>query len=155
MRRYGDPVRADQSYRRRPGAYAILVRGQDVLLTHQMAPIPEFQLPGGGIAPGESPVQALHREVMEETGWRIGHIRRVAAHLRYTYMPDYDMWAEKMCIIYLATPVRRLCRPTEPGHEAVWMPAEEAVHQLGSPGDSSCLANLLAGPTHRPQPHPS
>ena len=40
---------------------------QNLLLTHQNAPEPEFQLPGGGIDPDEHPIKALHREVMEET----------------------------------------------------------------------------------------
>ena len=71
IRRYGEPVVAGQIYRRRPGVYAILLRGDDILLTHQAEPDNEFQLPGGGIDPGEHPLPALHREVMEETGWRI------------------------------------------------------------------------------------
>lgn len=31
----------------------------------------EFKVPGGGIEPGESPIEALTREVLEETGMRI------------------------------------------------------------------------------------
>ena len=49
MRRYGAPVRRDRTYRPRPGVYAILLRGNRVLLTHQSTPRPEFQLPGGGV----------------------------------------------------------------------------------------------------------
>ena len=41
-----------------------LPRGGDLLLTHQSRPLPEFQLPGGGIDPGETPLQALRREVL-------------------------------------------------------------------------------------------
>lgn len=143
MRRFGEPVETGKPYRRRPGAYGILLRGRDVLLTHQMSPNPEFQLPGGGIDPGESPVQALHREVMEETGWCISGIRRCAAYRRYVFMPEYDMWAEKVCLIYVANPVMAKSRPHEDGHEAVWMPAEDAVAVLASPGDAACLSELL------------
>ena len=76
IRRYGEPVRADMRYRQRPGAYAVLIRDREVLLTFQEEPAPEFQLPGGGIDPGESPARALRREVFEETGWRIAPPRR-------------------------------------------------------------------------------
>ena len=62
IRRFGARPDPDRRYRMRPGAYAILSRGSSVLLTFQHRPEPEFQLPGGGIDPGESPVQALHRE---------------------------------------------------------------------------------------------
>ncbi len=99
IRRYGEPVVAGQIYRRRPGVYGILLRGDDILLTHQAEPDNEFQLPGGGIDPGEHPLPALHREVMEETGWRITAARRFGAFRRFCYMPDYDRWAEKICTI--------------------------------------------------------
>lgn len=143
MRRFGEPVVPGQRYRRRPGAYGILLRGRDVLLTHQMIPHPEFQLPGGGVDPGESPVQALHREVMEETGWSISNIRRCGLYRRFVYMPEYDQWAEKICLMYLASPVLSKSPPSEKGHEAVWMPADLAVDQLGSDGDAACLARVL------------
>ena len=47
--RIGDPPRRNQRYITRPGAYAVLFRKGQVLLTHQAEPEPEFQLPGGGI----------------------------------------------------------------------------------------------------------
>lgn len=128
------PVRG-QAYRIRHGVYAVLSLGGDLLLTHQAEPEPEFQLPGGGVDPGESPLQALHREVFEETGWTIAAPRRIGAFRRFAYMPEYDRWAEKLCSIYIARPVRRLGPPSEPGHQAVWMPATAALRLLGNPGD--------------------
>ena len=74
--RYGSPPESGRRYTRRAGAYAVLWRDGRVLLTHQDQPWPEYQLPGGGIDPGESPLRALHREVQEETGWRIARPRR-------------------------------------------------------------------------------
>lgn len=141
--RYGTPPETGRRYRRRAGAYAVLWRDGEVLLTHQDQPWPEFQLPGGGIDPGETPAQALHREVYEETGWRIGPARRLGAFRRFTYMPEYDLWAEKLCMVYLARPVRRLSPPTEPGHDAVWMAPETAVRVLGNDGDASFLAGVI------------
>lgn len=142
IRRYGDPVKPGQHYRRRPGVYAVLLRGDSILATFQEAPTPEFQLPGGGIDAGEQPVAALHREVIEETGWKIDVIRRIGAFRRFTYMPEYDLWAEKLCTVYLARPVLRLGPPSEAGHTAVWLPVEEAVMRLGNPGDRAMLAGL-------------
>ncbi|MCA3487140.1 MAG: NUDIX hydrolase [Rhodobacter sp.] len=142
IRRYGEPLKPGQRYRRRPGVYAVLLRGGSVLTTFQVAPEPEFQLPGGGIDAGEHPVAALHREVIEETGWRIDVIRRIGAFRRFTYMPEYDLWAEKLCAVYLARPVLRLGPPSEAGHTAVWLPVNEAVARLGNPGDRAMLASL-------------
>lgn len=145
MRRFGTPATPERRYIHRPGAYAILLRGTRVLLTQQTSPVPEFQLPGGGIDPGESPVQALHREVFEETGWRIGPTRRITTYRRFTFMPDYDIWAEKVCAIYLARPALRLGPPTEPDHRAVWVPLAEAGAILASSGDRAALARVVAG----------
>ena len=134
-RRYGEPPESGRRYTLRPGVYAILPREDKLLVTHQTEPEPEFQLPGGGIDPGESPIAALHREVFEETGWHIARPRRLGAFRRFTFMPDYDLWAEKLCTIYLATPVLPHGAPSEPGHSAHWMPAELAPELLGNAGD--------------------
>ncbi len=143
IRRYGEPVKPGQRYTRRAGVYAILLRGDHILATHQAAPIPEFQLPGGGIDKGEHPIPALHREVYEETGWKIAITRRFGAFRRFTYMPDYDLWAEKVCTIYLARPVLRLGPASEAGHTAVWLPVDEALLRLGNVGDRKMLALFL------------
>lgn len=142
IRRFGESRVAAQRYRRRRGAYAVLMRGDAVLLTHQAEPTPEFQLPGGGVDPGESPLRALHREVWEETGWSIAPLRRLGAFRRFTYMPEYDLWAEKLCEIWLARPVRRLGPPQEPGHTAMWLPFDEAVARLANDGDRHFLARV-------------
>ncbi|MEZ5911110.1 MAG: NUDIX hydrolase [Paracoccaceae bacterium] len=144
IRRFGESVKTGQRYRRRHGAYAVLVRDGEVLVTHQEDPQPEFQLPGGGIDPGESAPQALHREVFEETGWRIAGPRRIGAYRRFTYMPEYDLWAEKLCVIYVARPVLQLGPPTEPGHRAIWMSPERALALLANSGDRHFLYQHLA-----------
>jgi len=144
IRRFGERVVSGQKYRLRPGAYAVLRLGRDVLLTYQEDPDPEFQLPGGGIDPGESPLQALHREVFEETGWSMAAPRRIGAFRRFAYMPEHDKWAEKVCHIYLARPIRRIGVPLEKGHTAVWVPLETAASILGNDGDRHFLLKTLS-----------
>ena len=135
----GETVRPDIRYRLRPGAYAILMRGGAMLLTAT----DEWQLPGGGIDAGESPVRALHREVREETGWRIAGARRLGAFRRFAFMPDYDRWAEKLCHIYVARPTRAIGPPTEPDHRAVWLPVAEAADRLTHEGERWFLRRFL------------
>lgn len=135
IRRYGEPKQSGRRYRVRPGAYAILWDGRDMLTTFQAEPSPEIQLPGGGIDPGENPIPALHREVLEETGYAISAPRRLGAFRRFTFMPDYDLWAEKLCHIYLARPVLRRTDVLEEGHSAVWMRPRQAKAMLYNEGD--------------------
>jgi len=142
IRRFGEPVESGRRYRHRAGVYAVLLREGQVLLTHQAEPRPEIQLPGGGIDAGEQPLAALHREVFEETGWRIAEPRRLGAFRRFAYMPDYDLWAEKLCTVYLARPARRLGPPTEPGHTALWAPLKAAAAMVTNDGEGHWLARL-------------
>lgn len=141
--RIGEQVRPGIRYKQRPGIYAVLIRKGAVLLTHQMEPTPEYQLPGGGIDPGEAPIPALHREVMEETGWRIGNARRLGAFRRFTYMPEYDLWAEKICHIYIARPALCIGPPKEDGHSAIWASPDTAVELVANDGDRLFLAEAL------------
>ncbi len=143
IKRYGEPVKPGQTYRRRAGVYGVLLDGDAVLLTHQAAPVPEYQLPGGGIDLGENPIAALHREVYEETGWHIGPVRHIGTFRRFTYMPEYDKWAEKVCTIYVARPTLRMGPPTEAGHTAIWAPSELALTLITNEGDRAMLARAL------------
>jgi len=110
IRRYGEAVQPGQAYKRRPGAYAILWDGDAMLATFQAEPTPELQLPGGGIDPGEHPAHALHREVLEETGWAISSPRRLGAFRRFAYM--------------------------QPHHSAVWIAPPAALKMLANKGDA-------------------
>jgi len=143
IRRHGEAVKTGQKYRRRPGVYGVLLRGHEVLLTHQAEPIPEFQLPGGGIDKGEAPIAALHREVFEETGWHIGPPRWLGTYRRFAYMPEYDLWAEKVCAIFVARPTLAMGPPSEAGHTAVWANARTALEMLDNVGDRAMLQRAL------------
>ena len=136
----------DRTYTYRPGAYVILRKGNQLLLTIQEGfdglP-PELQLPGGGVDAGESPIPAMHREVIEETGWKMRLERKVGAYRRFTYMPEYGFWAEKICHIYLGAPTYRIGDPTEAGHVPVWLPIDIAIEKLTNAGDRAFTAALV------------
>lgn len=141
--RMGHPPEAGRRYTIRPGAYAILPRDGALLVTCQNSPEPDIQLPGGGIDPGEGPIQALHREVFEETGWHVARPRRLGMFRRFVFMPEYDLWAEKLCHIYVAWPARCLGEPTEPDHDAFWLAPDEAIQSLGNAGDRHFVARYF------------
>lgn len=141
MRRYGN-IDPNQTYTDRPGAYGLIWESGMLLVTEEQSDINEFQLPGGGIDPGESPLQALHREVREETGWVIAPVSKLTTYQRYTYMPDYDLWARKICQIYLCRPVFKKSEPLETHHTEVWMTPESAINLLASPGDVDVVAGF-------------
>lgn len=142
MRRYGESPKTDINYIDRPGAYAVILRDRDLLITEQAEPFCEFQLPGGGIDPGESAIAALHREVREETGWSIAIRRKLGVFQKYIYMPEYDLTAHKICHIFLCRAVLQKSAPTEPSHTAVWMRPETAANTIANEGDRAFLRAL-------------
>lgn len=145
MRRFGPPVDPRQTYQNRLGAYAVIRRGDHLLLTEQDGAPPELQLPGGGIDPGEGALRALHRECLEETGWTIRPVRWLGVYQRYVYMPDYDLWARKVCHVYLCGAGPRRGPPGEAGHRAVWMPVAAALAALSIDGDRHFARRAVGG----------
>ncbi len=145
IRRFGSPPETGRIYHHRPGVYALLPRNGQLLLTRQYDQDPDLQLPGGGIDPGETPIPALHREVHEETGWRISTPQRLGAFRRFVFMPEYDLWAEKLCHVFVARPIYRLGPPPESDHTPVWMSPTEAALRLDNPGDRHFAARFAHG----------
>ena len=141
MRRIGEPWLADKPYRDRRGAYGILTGPDGMLLLVEQDG--ELQLPGGGIDPGESPIQALHREVREETGWRIADPKRFYAFQRFVYMPDYGYWGHKVQSIYLARAIYPLHPPLEAGHIPVLMTPTDAAGNLDVEGDRVSVTRAI------------
>ena len=115
-----------------------------ILLTYQAAPFWEFQLPGGGIDLGESPIRALHREVLEETGWSLSKPRRIGVFRKFVDMPEYSLKAEKVCTIYLAQPARRIGPPREADHSAHWVPQNLVPSLLKNSGDQHFMTKYLS-----------
>jgi 8-oxo-dGTP diphosphatase len=61
-------------------AAAIVRRGDEILMVHQAGPgeEPAWSIPGGRVEPGEFVVDALVREVREETGIEVVEAGRIA-----------------------------------------------------------------------------
>lgn len=147
MRMFGTPPDPKRHYTIRPGAYAVIRRGAQLLVTEQTATNIEIQLPGGGIDPGEGPLNALHRECLEETGWTIQIKSRLGVYQRYVFMPEYDLWARKICHIFLCDAGIQRSLPSEAGHRAILMPWQDAVGQFASNGDSFYAAEAMSAAT--------
>lgn len=144
IRRYGESPRDGQPYQHRPGVYAVLRSGGRLLTTVQFGDEVEIQLPGGGIDPGEAPIAALHREVFEETGWKMALERKLGVFRRFTFMPEYGIWAEKLCHVYLGRPTVRFGPPVEPDHIPLWLPLDQAAGEMANDGDRAFVKAVVA-----------
>ena len=135
--RVGKPPRPGIRYGRRPGAYGVVLCGRGLLVT--VGPGGDVQLPGGGIDPGESPERALRREALEETGWAVRPLRRVAVWRRFDWIDEEARFAEKVMHMHLARAIRRLGPPSERGHAALVLGWDEAAERLSPPGEADLI----------------
>ncbi len=136
MIRFGENIKNNLNYKRRIGVYGLLPIENKLILTGQTTSrkTEEIQLPGGGVDEGEHIIHALHREVLEETGWHIQVLRREGVFQRFTYMPEYNLWAQKICHIYRCKPIYIKSSVLEEGHRYLISNYSTAIKQIEDPG---------------------
>ena len=132
MRLFGEKFDRKVKYQRRVGAYGIIVHNNELLLTEQinLENNIEVQLPGGGSNEGESLIQTLYREVLEETGWGIKVLKKNGVFQRFTYMPEYKIWAHKICHVYKCVATIKKTKILEKNHRSVFMNKKRAMDAL-------------------------
>ena len=116
----------------------------DLILTEQITKENgiELQLPGGGTNENESLIRALYREVIEETGWGIKVLKKEGVFQRFTYMPEYKIWAHKICHIYRCAGTMRKTEYLEKNHRSVIMNKKKALEKVVDTGFKYFIQNI-------------
>ena len=99
-----------------------------ILLLHRHSHKPEgdkWGVPGGKVDPGESPIEAMLRELLEETKYRAGEKEMVFSRTLFVRYPEYD-FVYHMYSLNLAQP--HDVRLEEEAHkDFTWVTPEEAL----------------------------
>jgi 8-oxo-dGTP diphosphatase len=123
---------ADQSIRISVGA--VVFRDDSVLLIKRGRPpmIGSWSIPGGGVCNGEALLDAVRREVMEETGVsiRIGGLLGVFEALPGLY-PDPSLTRHVVMVDYWAEWVAGEPAPGDDAADARFIALEEALERVG------------------------
>ncbi|MEV5570135.1 NUDIX hydrolase [Spirillospora sp. NPDC052269] len=93
--------------RERPGgAVLALTPNEHVILARQYRPGPNrvlYELPGGSIDPGEQALDAVRRELLEETGYR-GEVRAAGSYW-------HDAYSDALRFVFVATNCVKVAEP--------------------------------------------
>lgn len=109
-------------YKKRPGAYAIILRKEDNKIG--IVTDGDFFFLGGGIEKGESKLEALKRELIEEAGYSIKNIRKFEEVGDFLYAEDKG-YLEVIASVYLAEFDTKISEPIEKDHTVLWVNPEE------------------------------
>ena len=100
-----------------------------------------WEVPAGGVDPGESLAGAAAREVLEETGWRAGPLRRL-----HGYHPSNGL-SDQRFELFLAAGASYVGEPSDPGESSrvEWVPAASvrSLVQGGEVQDGLSVTALL------------
>lgn len=111
-------------YVHRPGAYALIERDGKLLIVDENS---GWFLPGGGLEGNETPLEALRREMIEETGFRIEAPSPVVVAREFVISKTDGTPYVKECHIFGA----RLADRTETGDcELQWVTPSTAIDKL-------------------------
>lgn len=133
------------------GAYGLAVaEGQVLLIRKARGPYTgAWDLPGGGLEFGESPEEALHRELMEETGLQVLDHSLLDVYqnrLIYTCADGTEEDLQHIGIIYRITVGHSHPLRTEPDQQdsfcARWMALDSIADQPMTPFATRALGSL-------------
>ena len=97
---YSDDYDETISHVPRKGARGIILHDSKVLLLHYET-LNHYVLPGGGIEPGETALEAFHREILEETGY---HVDGAKAVLELTEHFKDSIWSHTFFVAHTHGP---------------------------------------------------
>ncbi len=140
MKQFGEK-REGYTYTDRPGAYAIIFNAQKQIAIVETPT--GFFLPGGGIERGESPEQALKREILEEIGMKTKILAKLGEAAQYLYSRIEKRAFNKLGYFYIAELVGPPGEATETEHWLLWLDKSSALQKLNHEFQRSMIEEAL------------
>lgn len=124
----------------RPGSYAIIVDDDRVLVIDDGR---QFYLPGGGAEPGETPLETVQREVLEETGHEAAEAVTFHEARQWVVDDETDTAVNRHCTFFLVELGDRPDRLLPLEEHARWAPREAAVDLMAEEASRWALSVAL------------
>ncbi len=132
----------DGPYAERPSAYGLLLNPDGLLLVCRTPK--RLVLPGGGIDPGETPEQAMIREIAEESGLVVTTAQLFCRADQYVERDRPKSGVNKTGWFYRTSYQDRGGQPVDDDHELLWLSLEEASEQLDHEAQRWVVKELAA-----------
>lgn len=125
----------------RPGAYAVIENGDKQIAV--IATGEGYYLPGGGIDPGETQVDALKRELIEEIGYQVSAFAEMGAAVEYIQASREGKYYQVRSRFYKVQLGTKIGDGIEMDHRLVWLPREDAIKLLSRQSQVWAVQNLV------------
>lgn len=110
------------------GSYAIIVRKEDKKIGIVTDGYDFFYL-GGGIEKGETNLEALKRELIEEAGYTLKNIREFDTVGSFIYA-DEKGYLEVIANVYIAEFDAKVTEPIEKDHKVLWINPQDYIGKM-------------------------
>lgn len=117
-------------YMKRECAYALIMNEEGQFLCVKQLDKDYLFLVGGGIEEGETPIEALHRECLEETGYTIEIKQHIGDAEKQWISSKYPDWSQhNIAHIYEVALIEQITAPIEL-EPMIWVSYEELEKKL-------------------------
>lgn len=116
-----------ETYDTREGVYGILFRDNKVGVIKTST---GYFLPGGGIEDGESHMQCLKREFIEETGYDIDIRSYIGRASKFHFSNIYFRHRYLIGNFYFVDLKEKIAEKIEKDHELLWLSQNDAIRKL-------------------------
>lgn len=128
MKRIGKKEKSIK-YHKRPGVYVIIERDEDDKIAIVTDNPNVFFFLGGGIEKGELTIEALRREIIEESGFSITKVEFFDKVKSYCYS-DINGYMDIEATFYTAKFDKKIAQPIEHDLEILWVNPQDYIGKL-------------------------
>lgn len=116
-----------KTYKERLGAYVVISRNQKQEVILVQAPNGAYFLPGGEIESGETHLETIKREMLEEVGFDVYVGEYLGEAIEYFYSSHRDTYYEHPGFFYVVDYWTKVAEPTETTNQLLWTTPEDAM----------------------------